>query len=61
MRNHRLRRCHMTVPGSNAKMLEKSLSVDVDVIVIDLEDAVAPQEKSAARALVAEHLSRRFV
>ena len=58
MRNHRLRRCHMTVPGSNAKMLEKSLSVDVDVIVIDLEDAVAPQEKSAARALVAEHLTQ---
>jgi citrate lyase subunit beta / citryl-CoA lyase len=58
MRNHRLRRCHMTVPGSNAKMLEKSLSVDVDVIVIDLEDAVAPQEKSAARALVAEHLAQ---
>ncbi|MGB1189641.1 MAG: HpcH/HpaI aldolase/citrate lyase family protein [Pseudomonadales bacterium] len=57
MPHHRLRRCHLTVPGSNAKMLEKSLTIDVDVIVIDLEDAVAPQEKSTARTLVADHLA----
>ena len=42
---HRLRRCHISVPGSNEKMLLKSTKLDVDVVIIDLEDAVAPLEK----------------
>lgn len=54
---NRLRRCLISVPGSNEKMLLKSTALDVDVVIIDLEDAVAPQEKARARALVAEILA----
>ena len=53
---HRLRRCHISVPGSNEKMLLKSTKLDVDVVIIDLEDAVAPLEKENARNLVAQLL-----
>ena len=55
---HRLRRCHISVPGSNEKMLLKSTKLDVDVVIIDLEDAVAPSEKENARNLVTELLQR---
>ena len=54
---HRLRRCLLSVPGSNEKMLLKAASLDVDVVIIDLEDGVAPQEKQRARALTAEVLA----
>jgi len=40
------------MPGSNARALEKARSLDVDALILDLEDAVAPAEKPAARALV---------
>ena len=46
---NRLRRCQLSVPGSSQKMITKSSSLDVDVIVLDLEDAVAPSQKTAAR------------
>jgi citrate lyase beta subunit len=55
---HRLRRCHISVPGSNEKMLLKSTKLDVDVVIIDLEDAVAPLEKENARNLVAQLLKQ---
>ena len=55
---HRLRRCHISVPGSNEKMLLKSTKLDVDVVIIDLEDAVAPSEKENARNLVAHLLQQ---
>jgi citrate lyase subunit beta / citryl-CoA lyase len=40
------------VPGSSAKMLEKARGLRCDVVVLDLEDAVAPEAKQAARAQV---------
>jgi citrate lyase subunit beta/citryl-CoA lyase len=49
MRSKRLRRCELSVPGSSDKMLAKAAMIDVDHIFIDLEDAVAPNRKEAAR------------
>jgi citrate lyase subunit beta/citryl-CoA lyase len=37
------------MPASNARALEKARSLPADVIIIDLEDAVAPEAKPAAR------------
>lgn len=52
----RLRRTMLFVPGGNQKLLSKALSLDVDAIIIDLEDSVAPQKKTEARKQVAEAL-----
>ena len=47
------------VPGDDEKKLGKGASSGADVLLIDLEDAVAPARKPAARALVAEYLKSR--
>ena len=39
-------------PGNHARRVEKSLTLDADVVILDLEDAVAVAEKAAARAKV---------
>ncbi|HZO41880.1 MAG TPA: CoA ester lyase [Methylomirabilota bacterium] len=41
------------MPGSNARALEKARTLPADVLVLDLEDAVAPEMKLQARAQVA--------
>ena len=46
----RVRRSALYVPGSNLKAIEKARSLPCDVVIIDLEDAVAPAMKEAARA-----------
>jgi len=46
------RRSVLFVPGSNPKMLEKARSLPCDVVVLDLEDSVAPEAKDAARDAV---------
>lgn len=46
------RRSVLFVPGSSAKMLEKARGLACDVVVLDLEDSVAPEAKDAARAAV---------
>ena len=48
-RPRRLRRCELAVPGSSEKMMQKAAQMDVDHVFLDLEDAVAPSEKIAAR------------
>lgn len=48
------RRSCLTVPGSSERMLAKAAGVDSDMVVLDLEDAVAPSEKERARATVAD-------
>jgi citrate lyase subunit beta / citryl-CoA lyase len=48
----RPRRSALYMPGSNARALEKAASVAADVVIMDLEDAVAPAAKEAARAQV---------
>jgi citrate lyase subunit beta/citryl-CoA lyase len=45
------RSCH-AVPGSNEKFLAKAPSLPADMFFLDLEDAVAPLEKEAARPKV---------
>ena len=47
------------VPGSSAKMMAKAAASGADVIIFDLEDAVHPDAKPAARQLVAETLGER--
>ncbi|OJY36564.1 MAG: CoA ester lyase [Rhizobiales bacterium 65-9] len=48
----RPRRSALYMPGSNARALEKAKSLPADVVILDLEDAVAPEAKAAARAQV---------
>lgn len=45
----RPRRSALYMPGSNARALEKARSLDADVLILDLEDAVAPDAKDTAR------------
>ena len=42
------------VPGNRPNMLEKALSFDADIIMVDLEDSVPPAEKVAARDMARE-------
>jgi len=42
----RLRRSCLAVPGSSPRMLEKARTLEPDQVFIDLEDAVAPEEKN---------------
>jgi len=44
------------IPASKERALEKAQTLPVDAIIFDLEDAVAPDEKSRARGLLAEEL-----
>ncbi len=45
----RLRRSVLFTPGSHGRALEKAGTLDVDVVVIDLEDSVGPADKTLAR------------
>ena len=54
----KLRRTLLYIPGNNPAMLNNAGVYGADVIVFDLEDAVALREKDAARALVAGALSQ---
>jgi len=53
-----LKRSWMFVPGHRQKMIDKALGLNVDAIMLDIEDGVAPAEKEAARQLIAESLDR---
>ncbi len=44
------------IPGSKERALEKARDLAADAIIFDLEDAVAPEEKAAARATLARCL-----
>jgi citrate lyase subunit beta / citryl-CoA lyase len=50
----RPRRSVLFMPGSNARAIEKARTLPVDGIVLDLEDAVAPEAKETARQQVVE-------
>lgn len=45
------------IPGSKERALNKALTLPVDAIIFDLEDAVAPAEKEAARKTLAAQLA----
>jgi citrate lyase subunit beta/citryl-CoA lyase len=49
------RSCH-AVPGSNERFIAKSVDLEADEVFLDLEDAVAPNEKDSARERVIEAL-----
>ncbi|WP_349369469.1 CoA ester lyase [Salinarimonas sp.] len=54
MKPIRPRRSALYMPGSNARALEKAKSLDADVLLLDLEDAVAPDVKEEARGRIYE-------
>ena len=48
----RLHRSELAVPGTNVRAMEKAPTLGADVVFLDLEDAVAPDDKEGARANV---------
>ncbi len=52
----RLHRSELAVPGSRPELFEKAAASEADYVFLDLEDAVAPDEKEAARRNVIEAL-----
>lgn len=52
MQGRPARRSVLCVPGGDAHKIAKALRADADQIVIDLEDAVAPADKAAARSML---------
>jgi len=57
IRPARPRRSCLAVPGSSEKMLKKAQGLPADQVFLDLEDAVAPVAKPAARTTVVEALN----
>lgn len=51
---HRPLRSVLYMPASNAKAIEKARSLPCDAVILDLEDAVAPDAKDVARAQAVE-------
>jgi citrate lyase subunit beta/citryl-CoA lyase len=49
-------RSYLYVPGDNGRRIEKALASEADAVVLDLEDAVAPNRKEEARETVARVL-----
>ncbi|TIX59624.1 MAG: CoA ester lyase, partial [Mesorhizobium sp.] len=44
------------VPGDSEKKLEKAFGAGADVVIVDLEDSVAPQNKALARDIAARFI-----
>ena len=55
----RPRRSLLFMPGSNARALEKARSLPVDGLILDLEDAVAPDAKAMARDQIAQAVAAK--
>jgi malyl-CoA/(S)-citramalyl-CoA lyase len=53
----RLHRSELAVPGSNTALFEKAAQSAADVIFLDLEDAVAPDDKERARNNIVQGLN----
>ena len=52
----RPRRSVLYMPGSNARALEKARELPADGLILDLEDAVAPEAKAQARETIVKAL-----
>ena len=52
----RLHRSELAVPGTNVRAMEKAPGLGADLVFLDLEDAVAPDDKVRARANVVQAL-----
>ena len=55
----RPRRSCLYMPGANTRALEKARTLPADVLILDLEDAVAPDAKETARAAIAAMLQQQ--
>ncbi|MBJ2152360.1 CoA ester lyase [Paracoccus sp. IB05] len=53
----RLNRSELAVPGSQPQLFEKAAQSDADVVFLDLEDAVAPDDKAQARKNIIKALN----
>ncbi len=53
----RLHRSELAVPGSNPAMFEKAARCAADIVFLDLEDAVAPDDKEQARKNIIQGLN----
>lgn len=53
----RLQRSELAVPGSNPGMMEKAAQSEADYVFLDVEDAVAPDEKEKARKNIIQALN----
>jgi citrate lyase subunit beta / citryl-CoA lyase len=56
----RPRRSVLYIPGSNARALEKARELPADGLILDLEDAVAPEAKAQARDAVVKALHQGY-
>ena len=56
----RPRRSVLYMPGSNPRALEKARDLPADVLILDLEDAVAPESKLQARDAVVKAIQQGF-
>src|SRR6185312_10388378 len=54
----RPRRSMLYMPGSNARAMEKARELPADGVILDLEDAVAPDAKAQARQLIIQELQK---
>ncbi len=54
----RPRRSVLYMPGSNARAMEKARTLPADAVILDLEDAVAPDAKAQARDLITQALKQ---
>jgi len=59
MTDFRPRRSCLYMPGANERALEKAKSLPADMLILDLEDAVAPSAKEDARRLVCSMVKQR--
>ena len=55
----RPRRSLLFMPGSNARALEKARNLPADGLILDLEDAVAPDAKALARDQIAQAVAAK--
>jgi malyl-CoA/(S)-citramalyl-CoA lyase len=55
-RTDRIHRSELAVPGTNLRAIEKAPGLGADLVFLDLEDAVAPDDKERARTNVIEAL-----
>lgn len=53
----RMNRSELAVPGSNYRFIEKAADSPADVVFLDLEDAVAPDDKAQARKNIVKALN----
>ncbi|HEX4596409.1 MAG TPA: CoA ester lyase [Burkholderiaceae bacterium] len=53
----RLHRSELAVPGSNVGLFEKAARCAADIVFLDLEDAVAPDDKEQARRNIVQGLN----